>query len=158
MNLLELLKQFKAISPDPAFKEQSKRAILATEPAAPVWTPRRMFFRVVETGVAVALTGFFIFLIMGGFSGSTISPVQYAALDPASLHAEAQAIDMQIQLAQLNYNEVAAAESTAQAGTVTAAPKTMGLMAITSSTSSTTLPAASTSTVTIDQALESLSR
>ena len=114
MNLFETLKQFKNIRPDRAYSDTSKRAIFAMnprEPAASFWTARRTLLRVVETGLAVALTGFFILLLTGGFGGSTFAPVQYTTIDPQGLRAEAQAIDMQIELANVAYNSPSA-EST----------------------------------------------
>jgi hypothetical protein len=165
MNLNDLLKQFKTIEPDPAFTATSKRAILATEPAAPLWNARRVIFRIVETGVAVALAGFFVLLITGTLSGSRISSVQYSAIDPTSLHAEAQAIDMQIELAQLQYAEPTAAASTMRTA---ATPNVMGVKGTGTATSSTIAESSSTSagalasttassTLSIDQALQGLS-
>ena len=116
MNLFEILKQFKTITPDPTFSEISKRAILAmnqpVDARTSFWSARRTLLRIIETGMAVALTGFFVVLITGGLSNSNLTPIQYGALDPQSLRAEAQAIDIQIQLANLNY-PAQAAESTA---------------------------------------------
>lgn len=155
MNLFELLKQFKRIEPDPAFTETSKRAILAFDPARrPEWNVRQVFIRIVETGAAVALTGFFVLLITSALSGSRLTP-QYSAIDTQSLRAEAQAIDIQIQLANLNYNPPSA-ESTAP----TALGKPSGA-ANTVSPASTTAPTATsseTSTVSIDEALRSLTK
>ncbi len=157
MNLFEILKQFKNIEPDAAFKETSKRAILALEPKAAGWSAQRTFWKIIETGVAVALTGFFILLITGAFPGSEFSPARYSAIDPQGLRAEAQAIDIQIQLANLSYSEPAAVSTAAVAGTKPGS-------AITAPTS--TLPAANgteatssaTSSVSIDDALRSLSK
>lgn len=165
MNLFELLKQFKNVEPDPTFTATSKRAILATEPAAPVWSTRKMFFRIIETGVAVALTGFFVLLITGSLSGSRIAPAEYAAVDPTSLHAEAQAIDMQIQLAQLKYSESSAGGAISPVSSVPTASGVGITPVSTSSASSSSVsePAATgtstaTSTnITLDQALEHLS-
>ncbi len=156
MNLLETLKQLKKIQPDPAFTENAKRAILAREPLSPMghgWSAQRTIWKIIETGAAVALTGFFILLITGALSGSSIAPVQYSAIDPQSLRAEAQAIDMQIQLANLNYGELTA-ESTAKTagakqGTAVKAAAPAVSAAGTASTTATT-------TVSIDQALQSL--
>ncbi|MGC9968189.1 MAG: hypothetical protein ABSC29_00435 [Minisyncoccia bacterium] len=158
MNLFQILKQFKNIEPDPAFKETSRRAILAYRPVAPtthLWSAQRTLWRIIETGAAVALTGFFVLLITGAFSGSRFVPVQYSAVDPQSLHAEAQAIDIQIQLANVTYAE-SAVESTVQ----TAGGKLLGNP---KKASSTALSAArgtteATSTITIDQALQGLSQ
>jgi hypothetical protein len=165
MNLLELLKQFKTIQPDPAFKEQSKRAVLATMPRMPVargWSAQRSIWKIIETGAAVALTGFFVLLITGSLSGSGFSPVQYSAIDPQSLHAEAQAIDIQIQLANLNYAEPAGQSTIPIAGVKPAAPKAVSTTILTASgtvtaVASTTVSDAS-GTVSIDQALKSLTQ
>ena len=159
MNLFELLKQFKTIEPDPVYKDQSKRAIFAARELVD-WSPRKTILRIIETGVAFALAGFFIFIIAGGFSGSSLAPVQYSAIDPQSLRAEAQAIDMQIQLANLNYAE-SSAEST-PSGAAALAPATIAApsplaAAGTSSTSTATSTSNASSTVSIDQALEKLS-
>jgi hypothetical protein len=163
MNLFETLKQFKNITPDSNFSATSKRAILATQPATPLWTARRTILRLLETGVAVALTGFFVLLVTGAFSGSKLEPVQYSAIDPQSLHAEADAIDMQIQLANLNYSE-ASAESTVSAPGNTKNPaKIAPLITVSPLSTSTgsTAPSVGTSTATttlsIDQALQGLS-
>jgi len=150
MDLLKILKQFKNIEPNRAFSETSRRAVLAQAEAMPAWSVKRALFGILEAGTAVALAGFFIMLITGGFSGSRLAPVQYSAIDPQGLRAEAQAIDIQIQLANLNY-QGSTAESTVQ--TVKPANTTKAASPVTSATST---PAA-TPTLTIDQALEKLS-
>ena len=165
MNLFEILKQFKTLEPDPAYKENSKRAVLAVAPSAAAlhgWTAQRTIWKIVETAAAVALTGFFVLLLTGAFSGSTLSPVPYAAIDPQSLRAEAQAIDMQIQLANLNYTE-SAAESTMQAaGAKPGAGRTVPSLASPAPAVTGAAPGANatgtTSTVTIDQALQGLAQ
>ena len=156
MNLLETLKQFKNIHPDATFSETSKRAILATMPAAAPWSARRVLFAILETGVAVTLTGFFILLVMGGLSGSKLAPVQYSAIDPQGLRAEAQAIDIQIQLANLNYSESSPESTVAITGS---AVKTGASIKPSLPEAGTTGGATTTttSTLTIDQALQKLS-
>jgi hypothetical protein len=155
MDLFETLKQFKIIKPDEAFAEKSKRAILASEPLkglsmAEVFKAQRFIFRIVETGAALALAGFSIFLITGGFSGLAISPVRFSAIDPQTLRAEAQAIDAQINLAGVNYSEPAlVVESTQKLAA--AIGKKSGVAAASSTVKA-------SSTVSIDQALEELSK
>jgi hypothetical protein len=171
MNLFELLKQFKNIKPDAAFSETSKRAIFAMNPreetaraAGSIWgSPRRTFLRLIETGVAVALTGFFILLITGALSGSRFAPVQYSAIDPQGLRAEADAIDIQIQLANLNYTAPSAPESTtplAVGGGGTGAGAGNGSGAITTppmaAAEATSSADIATTTLSIDQALQGL--
>lgn len=153
MDLLETLKQFKTIKPDETFTEKSKRAVLASFPLESpgimgIFKTQRFIFRMVETGAALALAGFFVFLITGGFSGSSISPVRFSAIDPQALRAEAQAIDAQIELASLNYSEPALVESTQKLAATTGKKSSV-------TTSSTTNVS---STVSIDQALEALSK
>jgi hypothetical protein len=60
--------------------------------------------RSLEMGSAVVLTGLLLFLIVGGFSiWNTFSPFKLTSLDPTSLRAEAQAIDIQIRLTDIAY-------------------------------------------------------
>ncbi len=102
MNLFELLKQFKAIQPDAHYAEHSRRAVLASA-QNPVAAPRKVFtiaLHVFETAAAVVFAGFFILLITGSVS---VAPVKFSVADQGVLNAEAQAVDMQIRLANLNY-------------------------------------------------------
>lgn len=168
MNLFELLKQLKAIQPDPTFSDNSKRVIFATMPAESrrsIWSAHRTLLRIIETGVAVALTGFFILLLTGALSGSRLAPVEYSAIDPQNLRAEAQAIDIQIQLANLNYG-ASLAESTVQiagvkpsarsAAIAIAPPAPQGTRA--SAEATTTATSTTGNAATLDEALERLAR
>lgn len=170
MNFLETLKKFKTIKPDPSFSEKSKRAILASQQNIPGMNPFRGILQFIETGAAVVLAGFFILLISGTFSNSSyLAPVQYSVIDPAGLHAEAQAIDMQIQLANVSYPNVTGANngSTAQSGAPAATPRAFqaAIRAATSSdaslgaavTQTSTQNAAATSSESVDDALRALS-
>lgn len=159
MKLFETLESFKYIVPDPAYTETSKRAILAAQPIEmPTWSFRRTIFRIMETTVAVALTGFFIFILAGGLSGSKFAPVQYSAIDPKALHAEAEAIDIQIKIANVAYeNPAIAAESTAPTATSASKKPTAAKVPSIAATSESTSTASSTEPVTIDAALQSLS-
>ena len=183
MNLFETLKQFKNITPDPVNKEKSKRGILATMPQEPLnaW---RIIAHIFETGIAVALAVFFILIITGQFSSNPyVSPVQFSVINPETLHAEAQAVDIQIQLAQVAYEEstttpAIVSETTPQtasasgasvadrSGFASAALRATGaasssVVGSTSvggqSASSTSASTASTTTVSVDQALKELS-
>lgn len=156
MDLFEILKQFKIITPDEVFTEKSRRAVLASSPIENqnilgIFKAQRFIFRIVETGAALALAGFFVFLITGGLSGSSISPVRFSAIDPQMLRAEAQAIDAQIELASLNYSEPALVESTQKLAA------TMGKKSNIAAASS-TVSSITSSTISIDQALEALSK
>lgn len=167
MKLSDIFSEFKRIEPDPQYSEKSKRVVLAAA-QTPVAVRERgimIFFRALETGVALVLAGFFIVLATGGFSGTTLDPVQYAVIDPNGLKAEAQAIDIQIQLANLDYAEVtstAAQSTTPEAATAVHALMMAGVGAASTSTASSTAAggkdASSTAstTLSVDQALQAL--
>ena len=170
MKLFDLLKQLKTIEPDAQFSQRSRTEILLS-PRAERKTMRGVFtfLHIIETGAAVALAGFFIFILAGSFSPTrSITPIQYAVIDPAGLHAEAQAIDMQIQLADIVYPQVT---STASAGSIIASPAALTKAFATvlgrrsTSTASASVNAsgvststATTTTLSVDQALQQLSR
>jgi hypothetical protein len=171
MNLLDILKQFKNIEPASAFTATSKRDILAQNNPVAAWSAKKTFFHIIETGAAVALTGFFILLLSGAFSNSQLAPVKYSVIDPQGLRAEAQAIDIQIELAKLNYQGGKTAESTPKSAkplptsrifggvpgsssTSTNAPATTATSTPTSTAAS---PTTSTPSMSIDQVLEKLS-
>jgi hypothetical protein len=167
MNLFKTLKQFKTIQPDHSFTEQSKRAILASPQNIPAMNPFRGMLQLLETGAAVVLAGFFILLITGALSNqNSNSPVQYSVIDPAGLHAEAQAIDIQIKLANVSYPEVVASQSGAFASQATSSALSTSMKTASSSAPSTGAPVATggsssanaaASSTTVDQALQALS-
>lgn len=167
MNLSDILKQFKRIEPDAQFSERSKRQILLS-PQAAARTMRGVFafLHVIETGAAVALAGFFILILTGSFSlTSSIAPIQYSVIDPQGLHAEAQAIDMQIELADVQYPQTTstvAGSTAASAATLTKVfAAALGAQATSTATSSVSAAAASSTastTLSIDQALQQLSQ
>lgn len=103
MNLIELLKQFKHIEPDRDFSRKSRTIILGSRPSfrASAWM---LFAQNLEFGTSVALASLLIIMVVGGFSvWGTFSPFPISNLDPTGLKAEAEAIDMQIQLTRLDY-------------------------------------------------------
>ena len=167
MNLFEILKQLKNIQPDNAFTQKSKRAILAQTPKEPI-TARRFIFGLLETSIAVALAGFFILILTGQFSNNTyIAPVQLSVINPETLKAEAQAVDIQIQLANLTYQESSSTNnaSTPQVAAAIVAEQPSLLTAVIASSSATSSSQAATASstasstaVSIDQALEQLSK
>lgn len=117
MDLLKTLKQFKTIEPDRGFTERSRGLILGVRTGSKIslWD---IVIRNVESGASLALAGLLIFTILGGLSAwnQAFSPAPFEALNPTSLRAEAQAVDIQIELANLNYEAAptrAGGESTA---------------------------------------------
>ncbi len=158
MELNELLKQFKNIEPDKGFSRRSLHLILYSMPARKS-TAREIFLNSVEFAAAVALSGLFIFMVVGGLSSSNIpSPLQISSLNPSTLQAEAHAIDIQIELVNLNYNLGSIAGATSSESTPPVAHPSNGPASIVLPNS---IPASSftpTSTFSVDQALEQLSK
>ena len=169
MKLFDILRQFRNIEPDAGFTQRSRTEILLS-PRDERRTLRGVFtfLHMIETGAAVALVGFFVLILTGSFSPTrSLSPVRYSVIDPQGLHAEAQAIDIQIQLADVEYPQVT---STATLATNPAAPAVLtkafavALGGRPTSTASTSMGAAngptsttSTAPLSVDQALQQLS-
>lgn len=101
MNTQELIKKLKEILPGREYAENSKRTILAME-QYPRWSFIGSLTESLGAGVAIVLAGALLILVMGGFS--SFNPFSLKSLDPAGLKAEAEAIDIQIRLSNLDYN------------------------------------------------------
>lgn len=157
MNLFEVLKQFKDIHSDPAYRERSKQEILSHVPVEH-WNPRRVVFAMFETGIAVALSVFFIIAVAGKLPNSSyVAPSQLSAMNPQTLRAEAQAVDIQIKLAQVAYTFETSTPATAPRISIIhvlhIAPT--NLPAETTSSAASTI---STSSISLDEALQKLSQ
>ena len=156
MDLLNTLKKFKNIKPDKNYAASSRSLILnaGREAKFNVW---RLILRNVELGATFALAGILILLMLGGFSPwENIVPLQISNLDPSGLKAEANAIDIQIQLMNLNYGEALgakSAESTLQSSVVAPRvnPPTQNESVSASGNASTS------NAISIDEALQKLS-
>jgi hypothetical protein len=151
MDLFEILKQFKAIEPDPTFRENSRRAVLASAQLEPA-TPRRILARILGAAGSLVLAGALIFIITGGLSKTRLAP-QFSSIDPIALHAEAQAIDSQIDLLNVNYPENPI--STPSVAGIATTPKSSVSLSSPTQNATSSLP---TSTISIDDALRALSQ
>ncbi len=121
MDHLNLLKKFKKVKPDADFSARSRNMILNTEPlerpAGFGWqkysSPWQVIIQGLEFGSTIALAGIVLALILGGVSAwRFLSPLHLEGLDPSALQAEAQAVDMQLELARIHYNEPATTSGT----------------------------------------------
>jgi hypothetical protein len=123
MKLIEILKQLKNIEPDPGYVRSSREVILESTPIVPARTVWQVLAHSFQFGSAVALTGVLLVLVFGAFSTwKFLSPFQIASLDPSDLRAEAQAIDVQIELAKIQYSEPV---KTAEAAALPAMPEVL---------------------------------
>ena len=155
MNLLETLGKLKTIQPDQNFSENSRRAVLASIPFEPI-SSRRIFARFVAATGSLVLAGALIFIIAGGLSTTDLAP-QFSSIDLTSLRAEAQAIDTQIELLNVNYTESAASTEPTPLALKIEQPLIMN----SSSSSVVMAPAPSstpTSTISVDEILKGLSQ
>lgn len=103
MEILKLLEQLKRIEARPDYVRQSRYLILHKE-EKPVLSPGRFILQSLQFGSAVALASLLLIFIVGGLATwKFISPFKLTSLDPGSLRAEAEAIDIQIELTDIVY-------------------------------------------------------
>jgi hypothetical protein len=158
MDLIDTIKKLKNIEADKEFTRTSRSLILNTrrEIKLNFWG---LLLRSIELGVSLALAGLLIFMTLGGFSAwRFLSPLQITVnLDPVSLRAEAQAIDIQIQLANLNYNEGALGLKSGESTPASIGQSKQGEEAAAANTSPKTENSSTTNALSVDEALQKLS-
>jgi hypothetical protein len=106
--LIDQLKNIRTIQPDPAYTARSRRLLIGApaEESSLNFRPSRMLWHGIQSGSALALASILILVIAESFSfWKFASPLPVSSLDPAALRAEAQAIDIQIQLTGIAYPE-----------------------------------------------------
>ncbi len=151
MNLLETLRELKKIQPDTIFSENSRRAVLAFTPAEP-FSPRHVFARSLAAAGSLVLAGALIFIITGGLSATNLTP-QFSSIDPTALRAEAQAIDTEINLLNINY-----AVSTAPISIPVKAKGQIVVDGASLGVASTTASSTPAAPVSVDEVLQGLSK
>jgi hypothetical protein len=167
MELEKILKQFKNIEADHDYVHRSRGIVLSSKLGIP--KKRSVLFNIIfegfELGSAIALTGILIVLTVGGFSiWRFISPGEISGLDIAGIRAEAQAVDIQIQLANLSYNDLtpATAESTQQTAsskkTTGRKQSNLGTNSVTGDNDNTSQEKDSDRNPTLEEVLETLSQ
>lgn len=160
MDLIDTIKKLKNIEADKGFTRTSRSLILNTRRETKLnfnfWS---LLLRSIELGASLALAGLLIFMTLGGFSAwRFLSPLQITAnLDPVSLRAEAQAIDIQIQLANLNYNEGALGLKSGESTPASIGQSKQGEGAAAANTSPKTENSSTTNALSVDEALQKLS-
>jgi hypothetical protein len=163
MDLFENFKRIRDIKPDEEYSKRS-RAMILSSPQKPRLTWKDFITRNFRIGSAVALTGVLVALIWAGFFAlNRVAPTGLASLDPAGLQAEAQAVDIQLQLAKLNYQESSTKENSGIAsrsagGAGKSGPQVMSMLSVPSAaTEDSSTTSSSTTVIGIDQALDELS-
>lgn len=161
MKLNEFLKTLQDITPDAEYSARSRRLILGDAPM-PRMRTWRFFVHNFQFGGAVAFAALILVVVIGGASFFTfLAPFRLSSLDASSLNAEAQAVDIQVNLAKLSYPSKPRAAAVSVRATSTGDASTSATT--TSSTAAAPLPSpapstTASSTVTADQVLDQLSK
>ncbi|MBI3046135.1 MAG: hypothetical protein HYY86_01135 [Candidatus Harrisonbacteria bacterium] len=101
----QLLTKLKSIQPTQNFQERSKAIILLSRQNQPqtVWNS---LLAMPHQRITFGLTALAVFLILGSLSAlnnSSVSQSLVSSLDQENLTAEVKSLDIQIQLAQIQY-------------------------------------------------------
>lgn len=110
MDIIELLRKLKHITPRPDFVHTSRYHVLhsSKRTRSGFSLVFRVLLRGVETGGAIVLAGIIFIFLVGGLSSpqsELLTPFRLSGLNLEGIRAEAEAIDIQIKLADLNYPE-----------------------------------------------------
>lgn len=108
MQLHEHLKQLKSIEPDRDYTRRSRLAIIGDNPMPLRTGWRHVLVHNLQFGAAIAVMAAVFMIVMGGsYISSLFNPFQGTAFDVSSLKAEAQDVDIQIELAKMSYPQTA---------------------------------------------------
>lgn len=104
-NLEHILHTLKTLEPDQNYSDRSLSAIVRTPRNPRSWMSFTIL-HVAEYSTAVALVSLLFFMMLGNASlTSLFSPIQSSSLNAGSLRAEAEAIDIQIRVLDIDYEE-----------------------------------------------------
>ncbi len=112
MRAQDFFKQLQAIEADPATRAVSRMHILATPQNMPrswYWNVSTHFARLTLAGVTAAV---FVFLIIGALPATYFGQSSPENQDTSALYAEAQAVDIQINLSGLIYDRTTSITTT----------------------------------------------
>lgn len=108
MEPIEILKKFKSIRPDADYAKKSRMVILShgkNQDFRFGLSVKDLMAGVLRSGWSMALTAVLLLLTISGFSAlKFLSPATTAVVDLTGLKAEAQDIDIQIQVANVAYD------------------------------------------------------
>jgi hypothetical protein len=108
MDIIKLLQKLKNIEADPEYTKMSRQRILNLSPErdGTFRTPWQFILHSLQFGSAVALATLLVVLTIGGLAAwESVSHIELSSLAPSNLKAEAEAIDVQIQLTDIVYSE-----------------------------------------------------
>lgn len=102
MDIIAILKKLKEIEADREYTKKSRMVILGAEYHKKPISPWRFLTDTIQFGSGIALAWLLILIILGGFSGEEFTP---SGVELRSLRAEAEAIDVQIELVDLKLDQ-----------------------------------------------------
>ena len=107
--LIKILKSLKSITPDTEFLSRSRNLILSTpqKQASGWFIFRGNLMQSIKLGAAMTLASALLFIILGGvsfFNVRNLSPVMLSSINEENIAAEADKLDFNIQLGQLEYD------------------------------------------------------
>lgn len=120
MELIEIVKKLKKIEANADYTRKSRQLIVSNEKNAwpapynlsearqgrPGFSFKHFAANLFQSGSAIAMTAMLLFLVFGTFSlWKIFSPTNPVAIELTGLQAEARAIDIQIQLTNIAYQE-----------------------------------------------------
>ncbi|MEK9173593.1 MAG: hypothetical protein AAB594_03425 [Patescibacteria group bacterium] len=106
MDLIKSLRKLNKIQPDQEYSRKSRLVVLNTQQLPP--TPSAFRLLAISSArftTALAIVAIFILVVVGGFSINKTGDEIISGLDLRGLRAEAQAIDIQIELTRVVYEE-----------------------------------------------------
>lgn len=110
MNIEHLVGKLNTIVPRAEYTKRSRGLLVGSSfrIEKDAFRPWHLFLHGIQFGSALALVGLLFLLISGSFSAwQSASPFRLSSLDPAGLRAEAEAVDIQLQLTGIAYREPA---------------------------------------------------
>lgn len=107
--LLKILKSLKSITPDLEFLSRSRNLIVSTpqKQTSGWFIFRGNLMQSIKLGAAMTLASALLFIILGGvsfFNVRNLSPVMLSSINEENIAAEADKLDFNIQLGQLEYD------------------------------------------------------
>lgn len=106
--ILKFLKSLKSITPDSEFISRSRNLILSSpQKETTGWFAfRGRVLQSIKLGAAMTLASALLFIILGGvsfFNVRNLSPMMLSSINEENIAAEAEGLDFNIQLGQLEY-------------------------------------------------------
>lgn len=123
--IFKIVKRLSTIKPREEYTTLSRSRLLA-QGVAPGMSFALFAKYIFRTGANMAVVAVALLIVFGGFSlARQFTPLGFSSLDPVGLEAEAEAIDIQVKLTDLNYKEEIQQKTNESTQAITEAPKSI---------------------------------